>query len=115
MLRAALVAFSLTTIATAAMAQSTGIAVCDQLFRTYELCIETKVPAAESAAFRAELERGRKHYSDLADVYRRLSELATSPDLQAKVRRDLESSLEDLCTADARARMSRLTNYGCAF
>jgi len=43
MLRPALVALCAATIATGAMGQSTGIAVCDELFGKWEACL-TKMP-----------------------------------------------------------------------
>jgi type IV pilus biogenesis protein CpaD/CtpE len=44
MLRSALVALCAATIATGAMAQSTGVAVCDEFLKEFETCV-TKLPA----------------------------------------------------------------------
>jgi hypothetical protein len=65
MLRAALVAFSLTTIATAAMAQSTGIAVCDDFIRKYETCITTKMPADQWDLHKGVIDHLRKTLPDI--------------------------------------------------
>jgi hypothetical protein len=45
--------------ATGAMAQDTGIPVCDDFYKQYEACITTKMPEAQRATFKAQLDAAR--------------------------------------------------------
>jgi hypothetical protein len=45
--------------ATGAMAQDTGIPVCDDFYKQYEACITTKMPEAQRATFKQQLDSAR--------------------------------------------------------
>ena len=54
------------TIAAPAHARSTGIAVCDDFLPKCEACIASKVPAAQQAMFKGQLDPTRRTWSDIA-------------------------------------------------
>jgi hypothetical protein len=60
MLRPALVALCAATIATGAMAQSTGVAVCDDFLKKYEICVNTKLPADARDTHKGAIDQLRK-------------------------------------------------------
>jgi hypothetical protein len=60
----ALAAVTLTSMA--AQAQTTGVAVCDDFLVKYETCVNTKVPAAQQAALKVQVEQLKKTFTDLS-------------------------------------------------
>jgi hypothetical protein len=63
MLRPSLVALCAATIATGAMAQSTGGDVCDDFLKKYEICINTKIPANSRDGHRSPLNNIRSTFA----------------------------------------------------
>ena len=97
MLRAALIALGVATVVPGAIAQSTGVAACDDFLKNYETCINTRVPAAERDAHKSTIDLLRKAYADSAK----------SP--QGK------STAENGCKATAEQYRTVFKIYGCAF
>jgi hypothetical protein len=58
----------LLTIAVAgpARAQSTGIAACDDFLQKYDTCVTSKLPEAQRATYKAQLDQTRKMWLDMA-------------------------------------------------
>jgi hypothetical protein len=88
---------ALLTIAAPAHAQSTGIAVCDDFLTKYEACISSKVPAAQQAMFKGQLDQTRRTWSDIAKNPR------------------TRSSLEGVCKQSIDQIKVAFQPYGCAF
>src|SRR5262245_48888123 len=93
MLRPALVALCAATIATAAMGQSTGITVCDELFGKWEACL-TKMPDFD-----------RKIQKSVLDELRR--------SVGEKLKKDLRELAEFTCKTSAQAFAGAVEPYGC--
>lgn len=91
----ALAAIMLTSMA--AQAQTTGVALCDDFLTKYETCVGTKVPAAQQATFRTQLDQLRKTFTDL-------SKNANS-----------KPALEATCKASSDQMKAAMTSYGCSF
>lgn len=51
---------------TAAHAQSTGIASCDDFLTKYDACVSSKVPEAQRAMYKTQIDQTRKTWIDLA-------------------------------------------------
>jgi hypothetical protein len=85
------------TIAASAHAQSTGIAVCDDFLTKYEACVSSKVPAAQRAMFKGQLDQTRRTWSDMAK----------NP--------GTKSSLEGVCKQSIDQIKVAFQPYGCAF
>ena len=91
----ALAAMTLTSMA--AQAQTTGVALCDDFLTKYETCVGTKVPAAQQATFRTQLDQLRKTFTDL-------SKNANS-----------KPALEATCKTSSDQMKVAMTSYGCSF
>jgi hypothetical protein len=46
-------------LSTGLSAQTTGVAACDDFLKKYEICVTSKVPAAQKATFQGQLEQMR--------------------------------------------------------
>ena len=94
------IAFALAAVtlgAMAAQAQTTGVALCDDFLTKYETCVGTKVPAAQQATFRTQLDQLRKTFTDL------------SKNANSKL------ALEATCKASSDQMKAAITSYGCSF
>ena len=80
-----------------AQAQTTGVAVCDDFLAKYEVCVNTKVPAAQQAALKTQVEQLKKTFTDL-------SKNANS-----------KPALEATCKASSDQMKAAMTSYGCSF
>jgi hypothetical protein len=81
----------------AAQAQSTGIAACDDFLTKYDACISTKIPAAQSAMYKTQIDQTRKAWLDMAK----------NPSTKA--------TMEASCKQTIDATKAALTAYGCSF
>jgi hypothetical protein len=91
-------AFAAVTLgAMAAQAQTTGVAVCDDFLVKYETCVNTKVPAAQQAALKTQVDQLKKTFTDL-------SKNANS-----------KPALEATCKASNDQMKAAMTSYGCSF
>lgn len=50
----------------AAMAQTTGVATCDDFLTKYDACITSKVPAAQQATFKTQFEQMKSSWAEMA-------------------------------------------------
>lgn len=82
---------------TAAHAQSTGIAACDDFLTKYDACVVSKVPEAQRAMYRTQIDQTRKTWVDMA------KNPSTKP------------AMETTCKQTLDATKASLTAYGCAF
>ena len=78
-------------------ADTIGIAACDEFLSKYEVCLSQKVPAAQQAAFKTQVDQTRKTWIDLAK------------DPVTK------SVLEASCRQTAERIKASLQPLGCAF
>jgi hypothetical protein len=90
-------AAAMLTVAAPAHAQSTGIAACDDFLAKYEACIASKVPAAQKAMFKGQLDQTRRTWTDMAKNPR------------------TKSSLEGVCKQSIDQIKVAFQPYGCAF
>ena len=88
---------AMTVAATAVRAQSTGVAACDDFLAKYETCITSKIPGAQQATFKGQLDQTRKTWTDAA------KNAATKP------------SLEAVCKQSADQMKTSLQAFGCVF
>ena len=82
---------------TAANAQSTGIATCDEFLTKYDACVGSKVPEAQRATFKTQIDQTRKAWVDMAK----------NPTTKA--------TMEATCKQTLDATKASLTAYGCSF
>lgn len=82
---------------TAANAQSTGIAACDEFLTKYDACVGTRIPEAQRAMYKTQIDQTRKAWIDLAK----------NPSAKA--------SMEATCKQTIDATKASLTAYGCSF
>ncbi|MET0406878.1 MAG: hypothetical protein ABW006_00770 [Hyphomicrobium sp.] len=82
---------------TAAQAQSTGIAACDDFLTKYDACVVAKVPEAQRAMYKTQIDQTRKTWVDMAK----------NP--------SVKSSMEATCKQTLDATKASLTAYGCTF
>jgi hypothetical protein len=89
----------LLTIAVAgpARAQSTGIAACDDFLTKYDTCVTSKLPEAQRATYKAQLDQTRKAWLDLAK----------NP--------SAKSTMEQSCKQTSDAMKASLQSFGCSF
>jgi hypothetical protein len=85
------------SLSTSAYAQSTGVAACDDFLKKYETCVTTKVPDAQRAAFKGQLDQTRKMWSDMAK------------DANSK------AALDGTCKQSAAQLSAALQGFGCTF
>jgi uncharacterized membrane protein len=82
---------------TAASAQGTGIAACDEFLTKYDACVGSKVPEAQRATFKTQIDQTRKAWVDMAK----------NPSTKA--------AMEATCKQTMDATKASLTAYGCSF
>jgi hypothetical protein len=83
--------------ATAANAQSTGVAACDEFLTKYDACVGSKIPEAQRATFKTQIDQTRKAWVDMAK----------NPSAKA--------TMEATCKQTMDATKASLTAYGCSF
>ena len=81
----------------AANAQSTGIAACDEFLTKYDACVGSKIPEAQRATFKTQIDQTRKAWVDMAK----------NPSTKA--------TMEATCKQTMDATKASLTAYGCSF
>jgi hypothetical protein len=82
---------------TAASAQSTGIAACDEFLIKYDACVGSKIPEAQRAMYKTQIDQTRKAWIDMAK----------NPSAKA--------TMEASCKQTIDATKASLTAYGCSF
>jgi hypothetical protein len=82
---------------TGAALQSTGIAACDDFLTKYDACIVSKVPEAQRAMYKTQIDQTRKAWVDMAK------------NASAK------ATMEATCKQTLDATKASLTAYGCSF
>ena len=82
---------------TASHAQSTGIAACDDFLTKYDACVVSKVPEAQRAMYKPQIDQTRKAWVDMAK------------NASAK------ATMEATCKQTMDATKASLTAFGCAF
>jgi hypothetical protein len=82
---------------TTAHAQSTGIAACDDFLTKYDACVVSKVPEAQRAMYKTQIDQTRKAWVDMAK----------NPSAKA--------TMESTCKQTLDATKTSLTAYGCSF
>ena len=82
---------------TTAHAQSTGIAACDDFLTKYDACVGSKVPEAQRAMYKTQIDQTRKAWVDLAKM----------PSAKA--------TMESTCKQTLDATKASLTSFGCSF
>ncbi|MCP3469269.1 hypothetical protein NLM33_02875 [Bradyrhizobium sp. CCGUVB1N3] len=82
---------------TAAHAESTGIATCDEFLTKYDSCVAAKVPAEQRATYKAQIDQMRKTWIDLSK----------NPSTKA--------TMETTCKQTMDATKASLTSLGCSF
>ncbi len=80
-----------------AHAQSTGIAACDDFLTKYDACVVSKVPEAQRAMYKTQIDQTRKVWIDLAK----------NP--------SAKTTMEATCKQTLDATKASLTAYGCSF
>jgi hypothetical protein len=78
---------------TASHAQSTGIAACDDFLTKYDACVVSKVPEAQRAMYKTQIDQTRKAWVDMAR----------------------NASVKATCKQTMDATKASLTAYGCSF
>ena len=84
-------------IASAAHAQSTGIPACDDFLTKYDSCVTSKLPEAQRALYKSQLDQTRKMWLDM------------SKNPTAK------STMEATCKQTLDAVKTSLQGFGCSF
>ena len=84
-------------VAGPARAQSTGIAACDEFLQKYDTCVTSKLPEAQRATYKAQLDQTRKMWVDM------------SKNPSAK------STMEGTCKQTMDAIKTSLQSFGCSF
>jgi hypothetical protein len=82
---------------TAANAQSTGVAACDEFLTKYDACVGSKIPEAQRATFKTQIDQTRKTWIDMAK----------NP--------SAKTTMEATCKQTMDATKASLTAYGCSF
>jgi hypothetical protein len=81
----------------AAHAQSTGIAACDDFLTKYDTCVTSKLPEAQRAMYKTQLDQTRKTWV----------EMAKNPSAKA--------TMETTCKQTMDAIKTSLSSFGCSF
>jgi len=84
-------------ITAAAHAQSTGIAACDDFLAKYDSCVASKLPEAQRAMYKSQLDQTRKMWLDMS------KNPAT------------KSTMEATCKQSMDAIKTSLQMFGCSF
>ena len=82
---------------TTAHAQSTGITACDDFLTKYDACVVSKVPEAQRAMYKTQIDQTRKAWVDLAK------------------NSSAKATMEATCKQTMDATKASLTAYGCSF
>ena len=82
---------------TAAQAQSTGVAACDDFLTKYDSCVVSKIPAEQRAMYKTQLDQTRKAWVDM------------SKNASAK------ATMEASCKQTMDAMKTSLSSFGCSF
>src|SRR5262245_18961278 len=90
-------AASMLAALTTGVSAQTGVAICDDFLKSYEVCLASKVPATQRATFQAQFDQTKKAWSDLAK----------NPSTKA--------GLEGACKQMSDQMKAAMTAYGCAF
>ncbi|MDE5452660.1 hypothetical protein GWE18_07185 [Bradyrhizobium sp. CSA112] len=96
-LAAGFTAVAMLASVTAAHAQSTGIAACDDFLTKYDACVVSKVPEAQRATYKTQIDQTRKAWVDMAK----------NPSAKA--------TMEATCKQTMDATKASLTAFGCSF
>ena len=80
-----------------ARAQSTGVAACDDFLQKYDTCVTSKLPEAQRATYKAQLDQTRKMWVDMAK----------NPSAKA--------TMEGSCKQTMEAIKASLQSFGCSF
>ena len=97
LVRAAGAALLAIAAAAPAHAQSTGIAACDDFLTKYDTCVTSKLPEAQRATYKAQLDQTRKMWLDMAK----------NP--------SAKSTMEGTCKQTMDAIKTSLQSFGCSF
>ena len=84
-------------VAGPARAQNTGIAACDDFLTKYDTCVTSKLPEAQRATYKAQLDQTRKTWLDMA------KNPSTKP------------AMEQSCKQTMDAMKASLQSFGCSF
>ena len=84
-------------VAGPARAQNTGIAACDDFLTKYDTCVTSKLPEAQRATYKAQLDQTRKAWLDMAK----------NP--------SAKSTMEGTCKQTIDAMKASLQSFGCSF
>jgi hypothetical protein len=84
-------------VAGPARAQSVGIAACDDFPTKYDTCVTSKLPEAQRATYKAQLDQTRKTWLDMAK----------NP--------SAKSTMEQSCKQTMDAMKASLQSFGCSF
>jgi hypothetical protein len=84
-------------VAGPARAESTGIAACDDFLTKYDTCVTSKLPEAQRATYKAQLDQTRKTWLDMAK----------NP--------SAKSTMEQSCKQTMDAMKASLQSFGCSF
>jgi hypothetical protein len=82
---------------TTAHAQSTGIAACDDFLTKYDACVVSKVPEAQRAMYKTQIDQTRKAWVDMAK----------NPSAKA--------TMDSTCKQTLDATKASLSAFGCSF
>ncbi|MGL4974549.1 MAG: hypothetical protein ACRC56_04580 [Bosea sp. (in: a-proteobacteria)] len=82
-------------LSTGAQAQDIGVPACDAFYRSYEACVSTKIPEAQRATFKQQLDAGKAS----------MRQAGTTPQARA--------ALEQSCTMQKQQMSQALASYGC--
>jgi hypothetical protein len=96
-MRMAALSCGIVLIAASAKAQDTGIPACDDFYKQYEACVMTRIPEAQRATFRQQLDAGR------AAIKQASGNAAARP------------QLEQSCTLQKQQIAQAMKPYGCEF
>jgi hypothetical protein len=95
--RAGIAGIALLASVAAAQAQSTGIAACDDFLTKYDACVTSKIPEAQRAMYKTQLDQTRKTWIDMSK----------NPTTKA--------TMEATCKQTVDATKPSLTALGCTF
>jgi hypothetical protein len=95
--RAGITGIALLAGVAVAQAQSTGIAVCDDFLTKYDACVVSKIPEAQRAMYKTQLDQTRKSWLDMSK----------NPTTKA--------TMESTCKQTMDATKPSLTALGCTF
>jgi hypothetical protein len=80
-----------------AMAQDSGIAACDDFYKQYEVCVSTKMPEAQRAMFKQQIDAAKAQ----------LREVGANPAARPQ--------MEQSCVAQKTQMAQAMKPYGCEF